>query len=76
MVVVVKRTVVSSTVEGEETETHKVRVCVDLAKLNEIVTGCQLRVLADSPDAVILRTTFITPFGRLADLVLDVCHLG
>ena len=58
MVVVVKRIVVSSTVEGEETETPKVRVCVDLTKLNEIVTGCQLRVLADSPDAV------ITPFGR------------
>ena len=37
MVVVAKSRVVYSTVEGEETETHKVRLCVDLPKLNESV---------------------------------------
>ena len=35
MVIVAKPRVVSSTVEGEENETHKVRICVDLTKLNE-----------------------------------------
>ena len=37
MVVVAKSRVVSSTVEGEEKETHKVRIRVDLTKLNESV---------------------------------------
>ena len=37
MVVVAKPRVVASTVEGEEKETHKVRICVDLTKLNESV---------------------------------------
>ena len=37
MVVVAKPRVVSSTVEGEEKETHKVRICVDLTQLNESV---------------------------------------
>ena len=37
MVVVAKPMVVSSTVEVEENETHKVRICVDLTKLNESV---------------------------------------
>ena len=37
MVVVAKPRVVSSTVEGEEKETHKVRIYVDPTKLNEIV---------------------------------------
>ena len=32
-----KPRVVSSTVEGEENETHKMRICVDLTKLNESV---------------------------------------
>ena len=32
-----KPRVVASTVEGEEKETHKVRTCVDLTKLNESV---------------------------------------
>ena len=36
-VVVAKPRVVASTVEGEENETHKVRICVDLTKLNESV---------------------------------------
>ena len=34
MVVVAKPRLVSSTVEGEENETHKVRICVDLTKFN------------------------------------------
>ena len=37
MVVVAKPRVVASTVESEEKETHKVRICVDLTKLNESV---------------------------------------
>ena len=37
MVVVAKPRVVASTVEGEEKETHKVRICVNLTKLNESV---------------------------------------
>ena len=37
MVVVAKPRVVASTVEGEEKETHKVRIWVDLTKLNESV---------------------------------------
>ena len=37
MVVVAKPRVVASVVEGEEKETHKVRICVDLTKLNESV---------------------------------------
>ena len=37
MVVVAKYRVVASTVEGEEKETHKVQICVDLTKLNESV---------------------------------------
>ena len=37
MVVVAKPRVVASTVEGEEKETHNVRICVDLTKLNESV---------------------------------------
>ena len=39
MVVVDKPRVVSSTVEGEEEETHKVRICVDLTKLHD---SCRL----------------------------------
>ena len=35
IVVVAKPRVVASTVEGEEKETHKVRICMDLTKLNE-----------------------------------------
>ena len=37
MAVVAKPRIVSSCVEGEENETHKVRICVDLTKLNESV---------------------------------------
>ena len=37
MVVVAKPRIVASTVEGEEKETHKVRICVGLTKLNESV---------------------------------------
>ena len=37
MVVVANPRVVASTVEGEEKETHKVRICADLTKLNESV---------------------------------------
>ena len=37
MVVVAKPRVVASTVEGEEKETHNVRICVDLTKLNDSV---------------------------------------
>ena len=37
MIVVAKPKVVASTVEGEEKETHMVRICVDLTKLNESV---------------------------------------
>ena len=37
MFVVAKHRVVASTIEGEEKETHKVRICVDRAKLNESV---------------------------------------
>ena len=37
MVVVAKSRVVASSVESEEKETHKVRICVDLTKLNERV---------------------------------------
>ena len=37
MVVVAKPRVVVSTVEGEEKDTHKVRIYVDLTKLNESV---------------------------------------
>ena len=37
MIVVAKPRVVSSTIEGEENETHKVRICLDLTKLNESV---------------------------------------
>ena len=37
VVVVAKPRVVASTVEGEEKETHNVRICVDRTKLNESV---------------------------------------
>ena len=35
MVVVAKPKVIASTIEGKEKETHKVRICVNLRKLNE-----------------------------------------
>ena len=63
MVVVAKHRVVSSTVEGEENETHKVRICVDSKKLNESV----VREKHDLPsvDQTLVRLAGANVFTKL-----------
>ena len=63
MVVVAKPRVVSSTVEGEENGTHKVRICVDLTKLNESV----MREKRDLPyvDQTLVRLAGAKMFTKL-----------